>query len=98
MRKEEIAAEERRELERRDFEMKLVKGRQEAEDRRERELRKYDEGRAREQREYEEKRKLRGLENKQKSGNLRKSSTPLSLFRFFIKSDSIIKKIIFCSC
>ena len=34
--------------------------------------------------------KLRGLQNKQKSGNMRKSSTPLSLFRFFIKSDSII--------
>ena len=56
MRKEEIAAEERRELERRDFEMKLFKERQEAEDRRERERREYDEGRAREQREYEEKR------------------------------------------
>ena len=58
MRKEEIAAEEQRELERRDFEMKSVKERQEAEDRRERERerREYDEGRAREQREYEEKR------------------------------------------
>ena len=56
MRKEEIAAEEQRELERRDFEMKLVKERQEAEDRRERERREYDEGRAREQQGYEEKR------------------------------------------
>ena len=95
MRKEEIAAEEQRELERRDFEMKLVKERQEAEDRREREReRESAESMMREEQESSEstkrRGKLRGLENKQKSGNLRKSSTPLSLFRFFIKSDSII--------
>ena len=99
MRKEEIPAKEQKELEGRDFEMKLVKERQEAEDRRERESAERVMREEQESRESTKRRgKLRGQENKQKSGNMRKSSTPLSLFRFFIKSDSIIKKIIFCSC
>eukprot|EP00117_Sycon_ciliatum_P001286 scpid34723/ scgid7008/ len=54
MRKEEIAAEERRVLAQQEFQLRIETQREEAEDRRERERRQYEEAKAREQREYDE--------------------------------------------
>ena len=86
MRKEEIAAEERGEFERRDFEMKLVKERQEAEDRRDREsaesmMREEQESK----REYEEKREAERTREQAEIRQPEKEFNAALLFQIFHK-------------